>query len=442
MRKRGILTFSVEEGQAATELAVFGAVLIFLIGGIIRQAFSAGYQQNQQLKAMRMALLDSWRDSSKLTIGRNLATTLFLEDRLSPEVSKFGSSDRLQLIAQGSGSLTNLLFYTIDLVEFDIDNNAPIADIYINGQRFPFTTARFVTKTLSAPPPYLPFYDEGSVPAFPTGTSRYKGWEFKCVLKNAVWYGCPVFYTSSFKQDDFGILEEKEAFDINRNDVFYPGDLKDPPLTFLPGRLGREDMLWHWKGVLGLKSKMGEGAQAFDIDRDIGEEEVHDTIANTNGIITTVKVMDYQDGDIDFSAEANVNGLKPGLQRDMFIFTRAKDGTYLKIKEGKLYNPETGDFVRSVSRNDQVEFIQRMLQLSNDTGRFCDGTATPRPAMPDGLPNPVEACSKDGSIGSPGDCFSRGKVSQTCFDQDTLMLYVRSRILDKRGHYWRTYIGR
>ena len=54
--------------QAATELAVFGAVLIFLLGSILRSAVSSAQQQNQQLKAMRQALIQSQNAS----VGRSV----------------------------------------------------------------------------------------------------------------------------------------------------------------------------------------------------------------------------------------------------------------------------------------------------------------------------------------------------------------------------------
>ena len=44
--------------QTALELAVFGAILIFVVGVIIRQALSSAYMQNQNLRAMRHGHVD------------------------------------------------------------------------------------------------------------------------------------------------------------------------------------------------------------------------------------------------------------------------------------------------------------------------------------------------------------------------------------------------
>ena len=53
------MKFKKNRAQAVTELATFGAILIFIIGGILRNAVDAGMLQNQMLKAMRWAMLQS-----------------------------------------------------------------------------------------------------------------------------------------------------------------------------------------------------------------------------------------------------------------------------------------------------------------------------------------------------------------------------------------------
>src|ERR1041385_3807457 len=94
--------------QAATELAVFGAILVFLIGSMVRSAVSSSYQQNQQLKAMRMALLRSYQGAQAQGTGHKNASILYIEDRLSPDLGKYGASDRIPFIMQGSGTLSNM----------------------------------------------------------------------------------------------------------------------------------------------------------------------------------------------------------------------------------------------------------------------------------------------------------------------------------------------
>jgi len=88
------------------------------------------------------------------------------------------------------------------------------------------------------------------------------------------------------------------------------------------------------------------------------------------------------------------------------------------VDQGKAWDLE-GKFVRSVNRKDQVDLVERKIQLSNDTGRMCNGPA-PVP--------PVEACD---------DCFG-SNFANTCFDHGSKILYVRSRILGQHGHFWKT----
>src|SRR5438128_1872976 len=141
-----------DKAQAAIELAVFGAILIFIWGTILRSATGTSYEQNQEFKAMRMALLASWKgtiqnpagnhsepDKVPQVIARNSAQILFVEDRLSPDNGKYGSLERNPFMASGSGTFTYNLYYPItgdkgDLQPDDIHNSLPIMDVYINGQ--------------------------------------------------------------------------------------------------------------------------------------------------------------------------------------------------------------------------------------------------------------------------------------------------------------------
>jgi hypothetical protein len=145
-----------KKAQAATELAVFGAILIFLIGTIVRIAVGNSYTQDQNFKAMRMAMLSSWRgstDPSGNNTSHNQASILVIEDRLSPDFNKYGDLDRNPYVAQGSGSFSYQLLYPITSKYVpDILGNLPIMDIYINGQHFPLTEASYVPGKILSPP--------------------------------------------------------------------------------------------------------------------------------------------------------------------------------------------------------------------------------------------------------------------------------------------------
>ncbi|MBI4308988.1 MAG: hypothetical protein HY591_01510 [Candidatus Omnitrophica bacterium] len=471
MGRRKITPPRGSSGQAATELAVFGAVLIFLIGGIVRSSVSTSYQQNQQLKAMRLALLKSYQGTARDSkyAGRNSVSVLYIEDRLSPDLGKYGSMERVPFMAQGSGTMSNMLNYPLDAADYQKPQNIPVMDVYINGKYFKFTTARLMTKktsdrvpgVLNPPAGYSTSYPAASTPS-KNGLSRFGGWDFRCQCDAATCYGCPVFYSARANPDKCKVdtdpmckapesLSESEQFDLNRNDDFSD----DPPASAVSGRAGRADMIWKWKGVRAVKDNIEINRKdgvypMYDVDNDGQEEKIYDDALYDSpplakGIIKSVTVLDFQDGDLNMFTDNFSPGLQPGLQKTTAVYTRTKEGTYLQIKEGKLYNPESGVFVRSAGSKDQAEIIQRMFQLSMDTGRFCDGAGSPRDCPdgrgPDGkcvegYANPVEACVIDPSPAQS--CFTPDKVKLTCFDQRTKMLYVRSRILDKSGSFWKT----
>ena len=229
---------------------------------------------------------------------------------------------------------------------------------------------------------------------------------------------------------------------------------------------------WQWAAAAGKTAKSigldpnSNQYPQYDIDGRLKEVTIYAISQTPNGA-PTVTYEDPNGGDIDGSWDSNSCGPKPGLQNGSEIFTFTQNGTYLQIKEGKLYNPETDQFVRSANKRDTIDLIQREIQLSNDTGRFCNGTSeTPPPCVARCLlstgnctpsqmtgscqaqpgetttpvPNPVEVCipAKSG-----GNCFtgsnSNGQIiAQTCYDETGNMIFVRSRLLDRRGHFWMT----
>ena len=136
------------------ELAVFGSILIFVVGAIVRQALSAGYMQNQQLRAMRQAMSTSYRYSSGLlgggggrgTASHQTASILFIEDRLTVDSAKYGAIDRTPFVVGASATYSRNLFLPVDANE---NHNLAVYDIFINGRHFPFTTAAFRTVELA-----------------------------------------------------------------------------------------------------------------------------------------------------------------------------------------------------------------------------------------------------------------------------------------------------
>jgi hypothetical protein len=599
-------------GQAAIELAVFGAILVFILGTIVRSAVGNSYTQNQNFKAMRMAMLASWNSSKAGNTSRTSASILFVEDRLSPDFNKYGALDRNPFIAQGSGTFSYEELYPLDVGE--VASNLPIMDVYINGQYFPFTTASYVTNKTITKSTQCSSDCNASTPqqqqCLKNQSNRNKReWALPTVNASLFDYVVPFTFDTTNNYSNISKTKTDTTMAANGNAIFNelanegvislalgsntqgtvnsstlptsfvtwfenkfpsagqtalnqiqsilqsnmtsyklfytravnggqtaPFFLPTPPacssttssssdsvsynalcstLTVLDAngnpytnssgdmqydlqRLGdytsveqqfpamaetggvtacsattaanmRCYVAWQWaatavrvpsttaasSSVFGLFSPSAGGATIdsviglnasnnqypqYDIDGRIAEEGVTIYAISLNSDGTpTVSYEDPQGGDIDGIWDQFTScGPKPGLQPDSQIFTFTQDGTYLQIKEGKLYNPETDQFVRSANKRDTIDLIQRTIQLSNNTGRFCDqnGNRLTTVANDGVTPNPVEVCIPPGSNDN---CFSsQQNIKSTCFYANSNMLFVRSRLQDRRGHFWMT----
>ncbi|MDO8675282.1 MAG: hypothetical protein Q7K71_04095 [Candidatus Omnitrophota bacterium] len=463
-------------GQAVIELAIFGAIIIFVLGAIIRSAVSSGQGQDASLKAMRNALVQS----SKSTPGdtsRISPSMLYLEDRLSPDFGKYGSTERAPFTAQGSGSMTNLLMYPMDMSELQDPRHVPVMDMFINGKHFTFSMARLVykrflgssggpvhsakaglveTTTYVAPVSFsCPEEDpgcEGPAPPVPIvhDPPQRGGWDSSCKSGR----GCPIFYQTVVNMEDGneisedasdeirqealekrfcvssgqcpGLLTGPERFDLNHDDNLS----NDPPSSLYA------NMTWQWRGVQAMDDNEDDGKPlhidadhgsypSFDVDGDGQEETIYQVDYNDDGIATGAVVFDSQEGDLDMTSPDAAVG-KVGLLNDMAIYTKpafgSAKGNHLLINQGKAYDLD-GKFIRSVNRKDQVDLVERKIQLSNDTGRMCGGIGVPSEVPA------VEVC---------GGCFSVNNIARTCFDSASKILYVRSRMLDQQGHFWKT----
>ncbi len=639
-------------GQAITELAVFGAILIFLLGTIVRSAAGNSMTQNQNLKAMRMALLASWQGSMSGNTSRNSASVLIVEDRLSPDFNKYGDVDRNPYITSGSGTFTYQLLYPLTPGQDNMRANMPVMDTWINGQYFPFVTALYNTETLMSPlnPKYTqcspgsgPYdaypltpsqckqnqclrnqrewvggiieedmfeniipvttipdstclqqssgalqrtcqaelyareifsaleghtatpaviqavHDNGGRKSYGTVTSYYTGtWtSTACAACSAsspcptlcgfaTWYQAQGFPTTTSCDTSCQLTEIQNIIVSNENvkyKLFYTmvanpmlqGTNQVPPVfsplppqclthpcqnqelsddvsllgggtdgdgnaTNVEGVLQydllrnakygkvsaafspvppvgdtcataadnqnlRCNIAWQWAATAATSSSMlglntgNNQFPTYDVDGRLKEQTIYAFSYNPTTGEPTVSFADYQQGDIDTTWDANSCSPKPGLQADSQIYSFTQPGTYLQIREGQMYNPETGQAVRSVNKRDTVDMIERRIQLSNNTGRFCptDGTTTPLPCIdndctdypPATKPNPVEVCangtgcSKDPTVPSGPNCScfsSQYNIKSTCMDTSSAypMLYIRSRILDRRGNFWIT----
>ena len=450
--------------QAITELAIFGAILIFVIGSIIRTSAQSGMEQNQTLKAMRWALSQSLKGVRNENKSRDSASLLVIEDRLSVDAGKFGSLERAPFLHSGGGTFSNTIFMPMDWME---KRNIPVMDVFVNGDHFVFSTGRFVVYDIQLDPgnanmirvwdltnnvkKYFPKVADGN-------------WIDNCytIPNTTTTVGCPVFFTivpansAKFCKEEAACPSEvNQRFDLNLN-FNYNDD---------PKGVMRDYVMWQWKPIKGLTDNISintdQGVyQSYDVDLDRKEEVIYRVNGGLPSDVTAlnipdilypavaqrIAVFDSQKGDITFTNDdtdrIGIGTSAPiamGIQGEVSVYTLTKGGTYLHIKEGKAYVPDTGRFVRSTNRKDQVDVISRMFQLSNDNGRFCPAVGTPPSTIGNtSVANPVETCvnTKQGF----GDCFNGNTVSLTCFDKGTNMLFMRSRILEKRGRKWVTQV--
>lgn len=466
MFNRTFLTTRKSSGQALVEIATFGAIFIFLVGMIVRSHIGSSFSQNYKVRALKMALKQSFEgfQQPNPTTARNNASVLFVEDRIAPDLNKYNTLDRSPFIASASATMSNFLQYPVDY--FEVSQNIPIQDVYINGQHFQFTSASFVFRTL---------YD--SLSDCNASYVRNDPAEHdRCVRQVKETNG---------GVHDFYILTVNGTSDFNANSGSFdylrgglnPTDSSNDQ-TDIPPDSFREYMAWQWTKTAGRgnNSKIDFGSEDapnypnFDTSGSLREQTIYyisdrpfrnnnsSCWVNSNpklvnigictqgaggldprdegnefgGAIRAVAVLDTQLGDIDGSFDPlNTPGPQPGFTREMQLYTNIDKSrsSYLEIREGKLVDPETGKAVRSINKKDKVDLVSRTFQLSNDTGRMCRGGA-PVAKYEDGEKNPVEAC---------GACLTTN-FSKTCFDPDSRKLYIRANLLDYNRRNWFTDI--
>jgi len=238
--------------------------------------------------------------------------------------------------------------------------------------------------------------------------------------------------------------------------------------------------------------KLGEDYRA-DVDGDIEREEVIQRFSidkdpwsdNGHPIVVTIQYDDPHGGHIAFD-RGNPSGLKME-ESQMFTFTKSEPGekveaTYYRVEEGRLFDLE-GQFIRTTTRQDSVDVIQRKFVLLNnldhvsgEEGRYCykeggewkirtwGSSSWAEEHAVKGLENPVEVCVDpeeggwswvDGELVPPAvhPCFSSANLYKTCmqvgYPKEPLgsgyyvlpEIYVRSRVRDLRGRRWITKIS-
>ncbi len=455
-----------QAAQAASELAIFGAILIFVIGLIVRTGFNTSQNLNQQLRAFRFALTESYKTGEGQYTGRrpsrarNAASILLIEDRLSINgADQLGERDRIPYMTSASGTFSRNLLMPL---AFESTQHLPIFDLIVNGQRFPFITSAFKEYDL------MTMYRDNEAKhcdhdPHPRGTC----WDKNCNGGQ----GCVIFYTKIVRANAIGKFNSgcEKCFDLDLDGkVDVPSEL-------------RTNFHWQWQTVEGLKENIDPANDlnsSMDVDGDLKEESVLEVVgvpppasdpnatlaayqaevAKHANEIQSLKVVDFQEGDVNLGfddqdaalrEEQGLSKRKFGLDDDVAIYAMTKEGTMLRVEQGKLFDPLTSQFIRNTNRQDHAELIQRIFYIDNDTGRFCTSDGQPlqwkyadgspsewaKKNAVAGLDNPVEACNN---------CFSQDNIELTCMDQgkdrphEGPIIFIRSRIKDLRGRRWVT----
>ncbi len=459
------LTRHHDAGQSAAELAIFGSIVIFVIGLILRASLSMSQRSHMDLRAFRIAMQESYRTAQgeytdpkhQFSAARNNSYLILLEDRLAIDPSqKQGTRERTPLMAQASGTLSHTLMMP---AKPGNEWNDPVVDFFVNGQRFPLSTSRYITKTMED------LRNSGDIVA--CNTQGYGPDTGTCYEEKPS--GSGNYKYTFFRKVYNGEEDDEDTFDSwcasgcsadwpaeRRFDLNFDGTPEVADTAEFPYNAGvantRQYFSWQWGRI--PEGELKDDMQV-DMDGDWREERVVKIIKEA-GQITKLEVVDQQGGDIDLTSdetEGEPGPLRtPGIQPDVRMYSVTHDGTYLENREGRLYSVD-GRFIRNETRQDHLDIIERVLYLSNDTGRFCSqgGGGTPCTSdlcEPTKWENPLYAAPR-GLLGLPGgnpvercgNCFSDAHMKYTCMDRTTSggpTIFIRSRIRDRRRSKWIT----
>lgn len=471
---RGQNIFGPKRAQAVIELAIFGSIVIYLIGLIIAQGTSSSYQQEAELQAMRTSLLSSYQSARSGLALRNTASFMILEDRLTSGSGMYANTDRQPFMSVGSGTMSMHLFKPLDWEEVSNQSEVPVMDVRINGQLFNLKVARGMTYrvrilgganpatarvTISMlhacatnycnPSGACETILEDSAIAAPAAGSKDPNADAKRLLREWADYamdGYPPAYLTVVKNDDSNFRlpstctpasintedgQRLRRFDLNRDGIL-PDMCCPNPLTFILWQ-------WNWKSLTTVTSEidMENGVYpTYDIDGDLSEETIYrlKTWSAPDCAATgyDADVMDWDRGDVNSYANPNdySQDEQPGLKEDLRITTFQGAGTYMEVKEEKNAAQTIGRSSSTVKKN-QEDKIERKYVLNDRMvlgGSLCVG-GTP-------LQSSIQACCETVNCCGQG---ARGDV--TCFEypaDGVKKLFIRSRIPDQRGRLWAT----
>lgn len=486
-------TLGSRKAQAVIELAVFGSIVIYLIGLIISQTTATSYQNDYQLQAMRMALLSSYQDAQAGSSKRNSANFVILEDRLSTGFGRYGTSDRQPFFISGIGTMSKHLFKPVDWSDVSNQSEIGVSDMRINGQHFELRGGRALTYRIryfhSATSSHVtisqihscasaPGYnycnaasgacetliEDSSRPA-PAAPAIDQNADAKRL--NYEWYqwpegGYPPAYVTVVKNDDANFRLPASCivpsppgstqdglylrrFDLNRDGIF-PDMCCPNPMAYILWQ-------WNWKSLTTAASEIDSENgvyPSYDVTGDLMEDVLYavrtwpvvDCGGGTTVIGYDASVLDLTRGDMNSAADLNLYSEDdaPGLKSDLRIITAYSGGsgvgTYMEINEQN--NGAGRGRSTSLLKKKQQDYVERKFVLNDRMlggGSFCSSAYQP-------LQRGVQACCD-----TPGCCGVGARTVVTCVEYPDCTaypgncvkkLFIRSNIPEERGRLWAT----
>jgi len=491
-----------KRAQTVTELAIFGSILIFILGAIIRQAMQFGHFQNQNLKAMRMAMKASFEYSEGLkgphqldsqgTNSRNGASVLIIEDRLSAASAKFGAVERVPLLSSGSATHSRNLFRPTAAGTI---NNLPIYDVYVNGKQFPFTTAGFKTVCLMETRAFCDqrFASDGGYDLW-IGEVDPGFWQPRCVTLRVLGgpdqdVGCARLYAITPNNpgntkwcDDDSVnpcpngWSADQRFDLDRDGI---SDV--PPAE-------RDEFAWQWlrvsavnidkfseyvASVFYLRLNIKEGISfgennneqaniILDMDGDLKEERIlqntpdteDSVVTDSTGVILRLQVIDSQEGDMDFTYNSSdYQSYNDYVENYPGLDSPPPDkangnvpppgfsnnvGMYVRVGPGTYLLIEEGKMLSPTRQYVRQTQWKDHIDLIHRPVQLSNNTER---FCKDGVPQidpNIWTAGEVNPVEACNGCFTTANIWRTCFDERYWLLFIRSRVRDSFSRRWIT----
>ena len=442
--------------QALIELAVFSAILFYLIGASATSYINNTYEQNARLQTMRRALQLSYKSSNAGLANRSSGSFLIFDDRLTGDVTRYGATDRQPIISAGSGYMSAQVMQTVAFKEVQ---HLPVMDLSVNGQHFVLRTAGFANYYVFIPDAALSVYYAtiNSVPAAneaqihvasmneedldcATALSRPPAYARQEATRRLTFeryaysdtkdyfYKKVTYADASCGTDTGG--RPRRPFDYRRT-----GNMNEAYPDYSSGCAGGAYWAWKYDTLDNISKSIDTGNGSFpqwDVDGDLNEETLYALESRTcpGYSVYRAAIMASSLGDMD-STTSNLDYDnpydRPGFRNDMRIYS-SLDGTSLDIAE----SPSKSISTTKKNQNDLVERIYQLNKNMADPDDFISRN------------NIGVVCTGDtdaamiASKGTKTDCCGTLGGSQTCFDRTNKRLYIRSPISDTRGRKWIT----